>query len=350
MIKTTLYLLPLTIFLTLMGSCNQRKSTGQKVPDEKSDSFVLAFGSCNNQHMENKIWPHLEALGPDVFVWGGDIIYSDTYDMDLMRTNYTIQKEQPGYRQFASNHEIMGTWDDHDYGLNDGGADYTAKDSVQSIFLDFFDVPASDERRQQKGIYTSKVFDVGEHRIKIIVLDMRFFRTELIKDPSGKKRYIPDSTGNGTMLGETQWHWLARELNEPDIDFRVIMSSIQFLSAEHGFETWGNMPNESNRLLSLLEKNPGSPTIILSGDRHLAEISAIKPSGLAYRLIDITSSGMTHSYTSYKGESNSTRISEVISQKNFGLLKFDLSQQEVLFEIRGENNEILASHLENYQP
>jgi alkaline phosphatase D len=39
------------------------------------------------------------------------------------------------------------------------------------------------------------------------------------------------------MLGVTQWAWLEKELTISKADFNVIMSSVQLLSAEHGFET-----------------------------------------------------------------------------------------------------------------
>jgi len=42
--------------------------------------FVIAFGSGNNQMLENPFWKQLTAQKPDVWIWGGDIIYSDTED------------------------------------------------------------------------------------------------------------------------------------------------------------------------------------------------------------------------------------------------------------------------------
>ena len=33
--------------------------------------------------------------------------------------------------------KIIGTWDDHDYGLNNGGSDFKRKDEYREMFLDF---------------------------------------------------------------------------------------------------------------------------------------------------------------------------------------------------------------------
>ena len=38
----------------------------------------------------------------------------------------------------------MAIWDDHDFGTNDGGADFRHKDQTQQLFLDFFGEPAAD--------------------------------------------------------------------------------------------------------------------------------------------------------------------------------------------------------------
>ncbi len=314
----------------------------------KKNKFVLAFGSCNNQNVENNLWTPILSHNPALFIWGGDIIYSDTEDMKFMTKNYNKMKRDPSYVSFKNQIPILGTWDDHDYGLNDGGANYSQKDSVQQIFLDFFDVPSDDPRRKQQGVYFTKEYKVSDSSIKIIILDTRYFRSDLSKDPTGEKRYIPNESGEITMLGKTQWKWLETELINSKAQFNIIMSSIQFLSYEHGFESWGNMPKEVKKMEDILTKSKARGIIILSGDRHIAEISKANVPGMTYPLIDFTSSGMTHSYDSFKGESNPYRVSEVVSKKNFGILRIDLTNNLVKMEIRGENNVLFQSYIQKY--
>ena len=221
------------LFIALI-SCNTPKS--------EVDTFTIAFGSCNNQVLENHLWNEIAKNNPSVWIWGGDIIYSDTYDMAYLAENYQKQKSNIAYANFCKKVAILATWDDHDFGLNDGGTEYDQKDASQQLFLDFCDVKKEDERRSQKGIYSSKDYSIGKNAIKIILLDTRYFRTSLTRDTITSKRYQPNNYGDGTMLGETQWKWLENELKNSKANFNVIMSSIQFLSSEHGFETWGNMP------------------------------------------------------------------------------------------------------------
>lgn len=305
--------------------------------------FVLSFGSCNNQNLKNELWEPILQHHPDLFIWGGDIIYADTYDMSFMQKNYDQMKYEADYLDFKSRVPVLGTWDDHDYGLNDGGEHYKQKDSVQQLFLDFFDVPQDSPRRSQKGIYFSKEYKVNKSSIKVIVLDTRYFRSDLTKDPTGVKRYVPNTSSDITMLGATQWNWLEQELKESKAQFNVIMSSIQFLSYEHGFESWGTMPKEVDKMKQLIVDSQAKGVIILSGDRHIAEISKTELPGLNYPLIDFTSSGMTHSYESFDGETNPYRIADVVSKKNFGILRFDFDNNTVRMEIRGEGNTLYRS-------
>ncbi len=323
--------------LTIFNSCAK-----------KNNAYVISFSSCDNQEIENKLWPEILKNNPDIFIWGGDIVYSDTENMKLMQHNYNKQKNNDVYLDFIKKVDVMGTWDDHDYGKNDAGKEYPKKDSVQQLFLDFFDVSDNDIRRKQQGLYFAKDIILDQNSIKIIILDTRYFRSELTKDTITKKRYKPNNYGEGTMLGEKQWNWLENQLNNSKSDFNIIISSIQFLSYEHGFESWGNMPHEVDKFEKIVENSKAKGVIILSGDRHIAEISAKKIPTISYPLIDITASGMTHSYTSFKGEPNEYRISNVVSDKNFGILKFDFIKNTVTMEIRGENNVLFESFLQQY--
>jgi alkaline phosphatase D len=335
--------------LSLLVSCNSNDNTTSTNNSEpKSADFILSFGSCNNQNIPNEMWQEIVKNQPDVWVWGGDVIYSDTHDMTFMKQNYTQQKNDTAYQTFLKKVPVIGTWDDHDYGLNDGGAEYTEKNEVKALFLDFMDAKTDDIRRTREGVYYSKTYTVQDKSIKVIVLDSRYFRSKLTKDPTGKKRYIPNNYGEGTMLGDAQWQWLKQELDSSTADFNIIESSIQFLSYEHGFETWGNMPSEVVKLEKTIADSKAKGVIILSGDRHIAEISQTQVPEMSYPLIDITSSGLTHSYSSYSGEPNKYRVSEVIPKKNFGLLKFDFKTNKVTFEIRGLKNELFLSKTQQY--
>jgi alkaline phosphatase D len=335
--------------LSLLTACQTTPETNSSnITEGKTSDFVLSFGSCNNQTIPNKMWQEIVKNRPDVWVWGGDVIYSDTHDMRFLKQNYSKQKNDTAYQTFLKKVPVIGTWDDHDYGKNDGGNEYPEKDRSKDLFLNFMDAPANDLRRTRGGVYYSKTYNVKNKSIKVIVLDTRYFRSPLTKDPTGKKRYIPNTDPNSTMLGEAQWTWLKQELDSSKADFNILESSIQVLSYEHGFETWGNMPNEVAKLKKIIADSKAKGVIILSGDRHIAEISQTEVPGMNYPLIDITSSGLTHSYSNYSGEPNKYRVSKVVPKKNFGLLKFDFKDNKVTFEIRGLKNVLHLIKIQQY--
>ncbi|NND16458.1 MAG: alkaline phosphatase family protein, partial [Eudoraea sp.] len=185
----------------LLFSCSSKKI---KTPEADPGAFVIAFGSCNDHLRPNLLWDDILNTQPDIWIWGGDNIYADTDDMAKMRKMYEEQKAIPGYAKLISEVPIIGSWDDHDYGKNDGGSDYVSREGSQSAFLDFMGVPADSPRRNQKGIYTYHDYRAAGKKIRVIVLDTRYFRTALTPG-TGDARYQPNPSGEGELLGESQW-------------------------------------------------------------------------------------------------------------------------------------------------
>lgn len=319
-----------------------------KLVHQTDSDFTIAFGSCNKTSVHNPLWDDIVLTKPDVWIWGGDIIYADTDNREKLKEMYRDQDNVAGYALLKSKIPVIGTWDDHDYGLNDGGVEFKGKKWSQQEFLDFMDVPMDSPRRTREGVYSSHEYTLPEGSIKIIVLDTRYFRTALTPDRDTKKRNKPNVYGQGTILGVAQWAWLQGELDDSQADFNIIVSSIQFLSNEHGFECWGNFPHEVDRLENLIASSKAKGVALLSGDRHISEFSKTKVDGLAYPLIDFTSSGMTHVYSSFSGEPNPFRVGAVVAKKSFGLLNFDFNKKKVRFTMIGDHGVRLGELEQNY--
>lgn len=51
--------------------------------------------------------------------------------------------------------QIIGIWDDHDYGINNGDMTYYNKNLTRRLFLDFIEEPEQSPRRKDinEGIY-----------------------------------------------------------------------------------------------------------------------------------------------------------------------------------------------------
>ena len=159
---------------------------------------------------------------------------------------------------------------------------------------------------------------------------------------------MPNVFGNGTILGGTQWKWLKSELENSKADFNIVVSSIQVLAAEHGFETWGNFPHEVEKLKKLIVKSNAKGVLLLSGDRHISEFSKTAVAKLSFPLIDFTSSGLTHAYKGFTNETNKYRVQNVVSEISFGVLKFDFDTHKITMQMRGKDNKLLQELFQVY--
>lgn len=239
--------LPVLISL-IVASCSSPTS---KNGEEEEKAFTLAFGSCNRQQLDQPLWKPILKENPEVWVWLGDNIYADTQDMGQMAADYTMQFNQPDYRKLRQSTQVVGIWDDHDYGINDGGKYFSKKDSSQQLLLDFLEEPSTSMRRRQLGAYAVHTFGSEDQQVKLFLLDTRYHRDTLFKKNG---HYVPNR--DGTLLGEAQWNWLEEELETNDAAITLIASSIQVIPEEHKFEKWANFPPERKRLLDLI-RNTG---------------------------------------------------------------------------------------------
>jgi alkaline phosphatase D len=303
-------------------------TTAQAQPDSIQR---IAFGSCVDQDTPQPIWTHVLADDPDVFVFLGDNIYGDSDDPAVLQAKYQQQMARPAWQELFATTEVIATWDDHDYGQNDIGADYRSKDASRRIMLDFFNEPAESERRSRPdGIYTSYLYGEPGQQVQIILLDLRWNRSELIelRDPGrlaererqDRGPYEASLSADATLLGEAQWRWLEEQL-QVEADIRIIGSSIQLLAEFTGWETWANYPRDRLRFIQLLERYQAEPIVIISGDVHWAEFSEIENTPNGWPLVELTSSGLTETWEAISP--NRHRVGEAFAVPNYGLIEID---------------------------
>lgn len=304
--------------------------------------YTIAFGSCSHQDDAGQLWGDILDQKPDLWIWLGDNIYGDTHNMDSMRAMYAMQKSHPDYQRVLKKIPVIGTWDDHDYGANDGGKFYSKKDESKGELLAFLDVPEDSEVRKHAGVYQSYEFGSSRRKIKVILLDTRYFRDTLMRSKEKGKRYVPSPDGD--VLGEQQWAWLEKELKNSDASLNIIGSSIQFLSSEHAFEKWANFPKARKRMLDLIARIKPANTLFISGDRHIAEISRLTLPDVKYPVYDFTSSGLTHTWDQPWEEKNSLRVGDLVIRKNYGLIKVNWTKKGpvVTLQARGNHGALFA--------
>lgn len=336
----------LAVALSALAGCSSSRNTSGDPADigtlvaaafPEPALNVVAFGSCLGQNQEQPIWDAVVAQQPDLFVFLGDNVYADTEDMSVMRAKYQLQSEQPGVRKLFASTPVMATWDDHDYGKNDAGAEYPMRAESQREFLEFFAVQKQSPRWQRRGVYHSQTFGPPGKRVQVIVLDTRYFRSALHRWPEGdrptKGPYRPSQDESATVLGQAQWSWLEARLREP-ADVRLIGTSIQAIPDEHGFESWANFPIERTRLFDLIRETAAGGVILLSGDRHLADISVLQPDdpdGVGYPLYEVTASSLNRPSRSTSVEPNRYRVHEAnYLRENFGTIFINWTDDPLL--------------------
>ncbi len=291
----------------------------QKANTDTTDTntIKIAFGSCNDETKTQAYWNDIRQESPDQWIWLGDNIYADTDDMSEMKAQYDKQNSHTEYINFKKLTPINGTWDDHDYGKNDAGKEFKQKDASAELFLDFLDIPDKDIRRKRKGIYGQSTIKKGDITVNMYYLDTRYFRDKL-KGKGGKYK----AENEGTVLGEEQWQWLTEALSKSKADVNIIASSIQVIAAQHGWEKWNNFPSERTKLFDLMSSLGLSNPIIISGDRHLAEISSIVHNEV--NLYDITSSSLNKPINdNNRVEANNRRVNNtsLFTGSNYGIIE-----------------------------
>ena len=274
-----------------------------------AESIKIGLGSCLDQDYPQPIWQSIKKEDLNYFIFLGDNVYGDTRYGSLRKMKSAYDKQKKVLPDFLNDISIFSIWDDHDFGINDGGADYRFKRQAQELYLDFWDITKDDDRSNREGIYFSKNEIFFDKKFKFIFLDTRFFRSKL----KGKKsNYIENIEPDATILGNAQWTWLENELKS-DFDFLFIFSSIQIIAKDHRFEKWSNFPIERAKLFELLEQF-NDKTILFSGDRHRAGI--YRKNGI----IEVTSSSMNKPGSSFN-ETDSYLIGKTYPQENYGVVE-----------------------------
>ncbi len=325
------------------------------MPTQDAELSRIAFGSCARETQPQPIWDVVQQTSPDLFLFIGDNVYADIPKVperrEQIEASYQRLAAIPEFASFRKLVPILATWDDHDYGKNDAGVEWALKADAQDVLLDFFEVDQESPRRTREGVYHAQTFGPEGRRVQVILLDTRYHRSALTRDPQGRSRgkgpYMSDPDPAKTMLGEEQWMWLEARLREP-AEVRLIVSSIQVVSWEHRFETWGNLPAQRQALFELIGRTDARGVVFLSGDRHLSELSVSREPGTAYPMYDFTSSGLNQGRQRVR-EPNQYRVGgdeQVFRQTNFGLITIDWAVEpvEIQLQIIDAQGEPLFSH------
>ena len=313
-----------------------------------SKEYIIGFGSCIDQNYSQPIWASINDKNVDTFMFLGDNVYGDhpSGKLDKLKESYSSQSHK--LPKWLKNKKVVSIWDDHDYGINDGGGDFKNKRESQKIFLDFWDIPDSDIRHSRDGLYFNELISIDGFKINLVVLDTRFFRSKL---SSNKSPYTPTNNLDTTILGDVQWSWF-EEVLEQESDLILVLSSIQVLATEHVFEKWDLFPHERSRIIKLLDSTQ-TKSLIISGDRHKGGLYKKES------LVELTSSSLNKPITAARIsktlkyipksikdqliETDKLLTTDIYNYENFGLIKINTQSKEVEVSLNDINGDQIFS-------
>ena len=312
----------------------------------------IAFGSCNHQSAPQHMWAQIASAKPQLFLMIGDNVYGDNaWDADAglesLRKAYALQASHPEFSGFRAKYPMMATWDDHDYGLNDAGGSFPMRRWGEELFETFWG--SADAVRSRPGVYDSSITGPKGKRVQVILLDTRFFRSDLKRMAWSKDRpplggYLPDDSADKTVLGADQWAWLKAELAKP-ADVRILVSSTQVITQAHQYEGWTNFPAERAKLLDMLAERADSGLVILTGDRHAAGVYKTEHKGET--IWELTSSSLNLAFgndndRSTAREPDESRVGKFFSVENYGLIDIDWKTKALTMTLKGNDSGTLT--------
>ena len=305
--------------------------------------LTLGFGSCLHQDRSMAILRTIEKKELDLFMFIGDNVYGDQEDGELDKLIRTYKQQYNNLENFLKNVSTEFIWDDHDFGLNDGGSNYRYKDKAKELFLETWQIASNDPRRLRDGLYFDKVIKKNGLKIHLIFLDNRSFKSEWkLTDEfnkEGKERYIEDFNSDKTLLGKNQWKWLKDKLTV-ESDIKIIISSLQILSLGHGWESWDKFPLQREKLFKLIDESNLSNLFILSGDRHRGGFYKFKTVG-NNNIYEFTSSSLNLPIPFNTEEEGPLRIGSTYRKANFGVVR--LFEDEVVMELTSNRGKVVNS-------
>lgn len=309
-----------------------------KTFDQNKKVVRIALASCMSDapiFPKEKIWEALRLESPDAIFFLGDNVYAsikDPISPPYLWERYAQTRSILPLFRFRHLIPVFATWDDHDFGQNNGDKSYPYIKESQEVFRSFFpQEPIDNEINKGPGISQAiKLFNR-----QFLFLDDRSFR---------------DAPGGATMWGKEQDSWLNEALMNDTSPVWIINGSQFFGKYGPSESLEKDFPNHFNRFVQTINAID-RPVTFISGDIHASEVMRIPVSLIEKYALEITSSSM-HSIHRPEGSLplNPRRLVGY-DDDNFTIVTFGQEQKDHL-QIEGFNREreIVFKHLEKAMP
>ena len=333
--RVPLRLLLCTLALAPLACAERRRTAGDGPSSHRRRSTAAASSAspsapAPSRTSRSRSGTRCSARSPQVFVFLGDNIYADTKDMGLMREKYALLGGPARLRQAAQELPVvLATWDDHDYGRNDAGAEYPRRRVAAGCSSTSSSEPQDSPRRSREGVYVVPgVRPAGQagagHPARHPLLPQPAAAASPTT-PAGTSASTAQHRPGATVLGEAQWAWLAEQLKVP--------AELRLIGSEHP----GGPRGARVRRSGATSPPSAAASSTCSGDTRpaassssaatatSAELSQDRTTrdGVGYPLYDLTSSSLNSPSKRPKGDVNRRRVGEASGAENFGMVRID---------------------------
>lgn len=341
---------------TIPDSALPTAGDGAAFPAPDAVINTILIGSCLDEEKgPSAAMTSIANEEADLFLMVGDNVYGDRdgrayvnnqADLDELRESFADLAAREDFQSVRAAHPMMVAWDDHDYGANDSGKEFPFRGLAERVHEVFWGLDDEDVG-QWPGTYYSRSFGPEGQRVQVIMLDTRFFRSQLTPtdewSAKGKERYLPAPMGSmQDMLGAAQWTWLENQLQQP-ADLRFIASSIQVMPTVHGWEAWSVLPDERQRLFDLIKKSKATGVVFLSGDRHTAFIYE-EDGVLPYTAHELTSSSLNVSFLGESEEFDERQVGSGYPPENYGAVEIDWDARTIALKVKDNTGQTVRQN------
>ncbi len=237
---------------------------------------TAAFVSCANNTSE-PVWERIGALGVDQLILGGDTPYIDVIDLATSRLKHRAFLDTPFMTSLIRGTPAVGTWDDHDFGLNNGNG-VNAADRRENTRRAFVEYRAHDQfGTGVEGVYHK--IDLGV--MEIFLLDPRWWSQT---GPS------PVDPSKKTCFGPEQWTWIQQALEASRAPFKVLTMGQIWVDKKNSenddmFTYW----YERDALYDFIRSKSIPGVVLMGGDIHVSR-HLIHRQRIGYDLHDFVTS------------------------------------------------------------
>ena len=233
----------------------------------KPAKIVMGLGSCAPSD-PNHVWTRVIQEGCESFVLLGDTPYIDSADLTVARRKHREFLAQPEISQMIARMPIWGTWDDHDFGKNDGHGDFPGKHVSRIAFTEYRanatfghaenGMVQTDRFGSGRGIYTS--FRRGP--LEVFLLDPRWFSRTA---GSWADKSKP------TCLGKQQWEWLRAGLKNSTATFKALATGMIWDDKKNREkDDWHTYRHEREEIFKFIKSQRISGCFLIGGDIHVS--------------------------------------------------------------------------------